>query len=184
MAEISLSGKSKDEVDSVKKSNDSETTKNPQISMQAINETTPESQIIQAKLESMKNLVSAREKLKFGYEKPKNFKLSTLYMHLLDKEAKNVHIAEGDCITMMRCVNQLGLHFAESADHHVVSLNLFKKKYFGIPPSTLSKILKDKDKIFLKKLEGVRKEYSLLNLRFFIENVAMSITKFLVCCIN
>lgn len=122
-----LKSKSKDEVDSILKSNDCKTPKNSYVCMQAQNEKTPDSQIMREKLEIKEKFVNARKKLKYGEQKPKNFKLLTLYMHLTGREAENLHSAEGDCISMLRCVNQLGSHFVEWADYNAVSLNLFKK---------------------------------------------------------
>lgn len=100
-------------------------------SMQAINEKTPENQIIR---DSIVNTVSprkvlsgVRKKLNFSDVKPKSFKLATVHMHLVGCDPENQHCAEDDCLSMLRCVCQLGPHFAEWADMNAVSLNLLKK---------------------------------------------------------
>ena len=102
-----------------------------QKSIQEINETTPENQIIRAsdakKTESPHTVLNkARKALKFNNSKPKNFKLSTIYFHMLGLEAENQHSAEGDCISMLRCVCQIGSHFSEWADCNAVSMNILK----------------------------------------------------------
>lgn len=100
------------------------TPKNSLKSMQAINEKTPEDQIIK---NSNKILNNARKQLNFGSSKPKNFKLSTVYLHLIGCEAENLHCAESDCISMLRCICQMGPHFAQWADYNAVSLSHFNK---------------------------------------------------------
>ncbi|XP_031787436.1 uncharacterized protein LOC100114369 isoform X1 [Nasonia vitripennis] len=106
------------------KSSGSTTPKSSPKSMQAVNEKTPENQIIK---NSRKTLNGVRKQLNFGNAKPKNFQLSTVYSHMIGCEAKNLHSAEGDCISMLTCVCQMGPHFAQWADYNAVSLNLFKK---------------------------------------------------------
>lgn len=105
----------------------------PKRSMQEINEKTPENQIIRTNLPNVTcspsaTLNSVRKQLQLGDGKPKNFKLSTVYLHMIGCEAEDLHCAEGDCITMLRCVCQIGSGFAEWADTNAVSLNFFKKK--------------------------------------------------------
>lgn len=132
----------KDVLDAITKSNHQASnsgTTTPKISptsMQAVNETTPESQIIRnsstnstsGSSSARKLLNAARKQLNFGDSKPKNFKLATVHMHMVGCEAENQHCAEADCISMLRCVCQIGPHFAEWADCNAVSVNLFKKK--------------------------------------------------------
>ena len=98
-------------------------------SMQAINEKTPKNQIIRNKNSSSRKILNAaRKKLNFNDSRPKNFKLSTVYVHMIGCEAENLHCAEADCISMLRCVCQMGPHFAEWADYNAVSINLFKNE--------------------------------------------------------
>lgn len=106
------------------KSSGSSTPKSSPKSMQAVNEKTPENQII---TNSHKTLNGVRKQLNFGHTKPKNFQLSTIYSHMIGCEAKNLHSAEGDCISMLTCVCRMGPYFAQWADYNAVSLNLFKK---------------------------------------------------------
>ncbi|XP_014207458.1 uncharacterized protein LOC106638677 [Copidosoma floridanum] len=102
-------------------------------SMQVVNETTPVNQIIKdsavkATINPRNILNSVRKQLNFGESKPINYKLCTIYEHIIGCEPQNQHCAEADCISVLSCVCQIGHHFAEWADCNAVSLNLFKRK--------------------------------------------------------
>ncbi|XP_058793237.1 uncharacterized protein LOC131665387 isoform X2 [Phymastichus coffea] len=117
-------------------SSDSITPKNsPNKSLQAINEKTPENQIIKttrtrisSNPRKISQAFSVKKQIEFDNSKPKNFKLSTVYFHMIGCEAENLHCAEADCITMLRCVCQIGPSFADWADMNAISLNHLKKK--------------------------------------------------------
>lgn len=89
--------------------------------MQKVNEKTPENQIIKLQ-DAYKSLhfrkrSSARKKLHFTKNKPDNFKLQTIYKHILGAEPVSVHTAEGDCLIMIHCAIQFGKYFVEWADY-------------------------------------------------------------------
>jgi hypothetical protein len=101
--------------------------------LQQINEKTPNNQIIKnsylhTRNITYKNLESVKRHLDFNNCMPKNFKLSTVYIHMIGQEARNLHCAEADCIAMLQCVCQMGTYFVEWADHNAISLNLIKKE--------------------------------------------------------
>ncbi|KAJ8665161.1 hypothetical protein QAD02_006823 [Eretmocerus hayati] len=101
-------------------------------SMQIVNERTPENQIVPnsrsvVRINPRASLNNARRSLNFNDTPPRNFKLGTIYMHMIGREAENAHTAEGDCISMLRCVCQIGPNFAEWADQNAISMNHFKR---------------------------------------------------------
>lgn len=100
-------------------------------SIQESNEKTPENQIIRnSSLNTVtprKALEGVRKRLNFSSARPKNFKLATVHMHFIGCEPENQHCAEDDCISMLRCVCQIGSPFAEWADQNAISLNNLKK---------------------------------------------------------
>lgn len=120
----------KDVLDSIS-NNNSDSQLSPKT-MQEINEKTPVSQMIGNSVINAscrrKNLNGVRKMLNFDESRPKNFKLSIVYAHMIGCEAENQHSAESDCISVLRCICQIGKSFAEWADYNALSLNLFRKK--------------------------------------------------------
>ncbi|CAK9828853.1 Three prime repair exonuclease 2 [Anthophora retusa] len=94
--------------------------------IQQINEKTPESQIIKLQHSDTnfqnKRGAIARRKLDFTNSKPTNFKLSSVCKHIFGTDPENVHNAEGDCLSMIRCATQLGDSFVQWADYKAVPL--------------------------------------------------------------
>ncbi|KZC12749.1 PREDICTED: uncharacterized protein LOC107190834 [Dufourea novaeangliae] len=93
--------------------------------IQEINEKTPENQIIKfqnsnAKFKNRKNITKRR--LNFTSNQPSNFKLSSVYKHIIGTDIDNAHSAEGDCLSMIRCAIELGNFFNEWADSYAVPL--------------------------------------------------------------
>ncbi|KAK2575428.1 hypothetical protein KPH14_008337 [Odynerus spinipes] len=66
--------------------------------------------------------VLSNRKENHTYQRPINFKLTTIYEHLLNVPAEKAHTAQGDCINMLRCANHIGEFFLEWCDHHAVPL--------------------------------------------------------------
>ncbi|CAK9797189.1 Three prime repair exonuclease 2 [Anthophora quadrimaculata] len=64
----------------------------------------------------------ARRKLDFTNSKPTNFKLSSVCKHIFGTDPENIHNAEGDCLSMIRCATQLGNSFVQWADYKAVPL--------------------------------------------------------------
>lgn len=99
--------------------------------IQLATEKTPENQIIRGPASSSTSpkiiLSGVRKRLNFSETKPQSFKLASVHKHFIGCEPGNQHSAEDDCLSVLRCVCQIGLHFAEWADQNAVSLNLFKK---------------------------------------------------------
>lgn len=58
--------------------------------------------------------------------KPNNFKLITIYEHLLKVPAKNNHIAQGDCINMLHCANHIAEYFLKWCDKNALPLYRIK----------------------------------------------------------
>ncbi|XP_043671864.1 three prime repair exonuclease 2 isoform X1 [Vespula pensylvanica] len=55
-------------------------------------------------------------------QKPNNFKLITIYEHLLKTPAKNNHVAQDDCINMLHCANHIAKYFIEWCDKNALPL--------------------------------------------------------------
>ncbi|KAL7288452.1 hypothetical protein TKK_0017534 [Trichogramma kaykai] len=112
-------------------SNSTPAKSNTSNNMQELNETTPSNQMIRSSMNSAltpcKKLNNARRVLNYGNTKPKNFKLCSLHKYMTGQEAENQHSAEGDCISMLRCMCQMGIYFAEWADSAAISMNYIKK---------------------------------------------------------
>ncbi|KOC67478.1 Three prime repair exonuclease 2 [Habropoda laboriosa] len=100
--------------------------------IQQINEKTPENQIIKLQ-HSDKNFqnkkgITVRRKLDYTNSKPTNFKLSSVCKHIFGTDPENLHNAEGDCLSMIRCAIQLGNSFVEWADCKAVPLINYNKQ--------------------------------------------------------
>ena len=116
-----------DELDSIQKNKNQETTNSSERSLESIlNYDPPKSQIIKNKQTSPvknSNPTNIKKSLKFD-NKPDNFKLATIHKFLLGCDGENFHNAEADCIAMF-FLCQLGHYFAEWADTNAISLNTF-----------------------------------------------------------
>lgn len=98
--------------------------------MQAINEKTPESQILRSlnpnnRIKDCK-AVNVKRNLNFCYSTPSNFKLSTVFKHICGAEPENAHTAESDCLSMIQCAVRIE-DFVQRADSIAVPLINFSK---------------------------------------------------------
>lgn len=95
--------------------------------IQKINEKTPEGQKYKKgkRNKSLQNIQknSTKKNLDFTKSRPDNFKLPTIYKYIFCESPKNIHSAEGDCLTMIRCAVKMGNYFVQWADRNACSLN-------------------------------------------------------------
>ena len=94
--------------------------------MQEVNERTPESQLVRS--ERITNEISHKNYTQQFLKKPDNWKLSIIFKHMMGFSADNQHNAEGDCLTLLRCANQIGEYFIEFADENAMPLTTFERK--------------------------------------------------------
>ncbi|XP_017885262.1 uncharacterized protein LOC108628085 isoform X2 [Ceratina calcarata] len=95
--------------------------------MQAINEKTPESQILKSHNNNVQNWKAntVRRQLNFICP-PSDFKLGTVLKYICGFEPENAHSAEGDCLSMIHCAIAMK-DFAQEADLKAVPLINFTK---------------------------------------------------------
>ncbi|XP_015521722.1 uncharacterized protein LOC107225659 [Neodiprion lecontei] len=93
-------------------------------SRQKLNETTPTHQksnpmnIKPRKPFKNKDGSLAKKRLPFTYGPPTNFKLETLYRHLIGVDPRNSHSAEDDSLSLLTCVLKIGVSFVSWADRN------------------------------------------------------------------
>lgn len=95
------------------------------------NEKTPESQILKVKdHKHTRENNKVRRSLNFGEEKQSKFSytLSNIYKYMFQTDPDSAHTAEGDCLTLLRCVSQISEFVVNWADENSVSLNSHLKK--------------------------------------------------------
>ncbi|XP_031826503.1 uncharacterized protein LOC116424349 isoform X2 [Nomia melanderi] len=97
--------------------------------IQEINEKTPENQIIKHSNTNLKQRKAyAPRRLNFADTQPSNFKLTSIYKHIVGMDPVNAHNAEGDCISMIHCAVKLGNFFVDWADCNAVPMVNHKKQ--------------------------------------------------------
>lgn len=68
-----------------------------------------------------------RKKLNFGYERPLNLQLGSIYEYMFGTTPQQ-HSAEADCLTMIRCVTNIAGFFIEWSNNNAIPLVYLKKK--------------------------------------------------------
>lgn len=75
-----------------------------------------------SKVSKSKKALNAKKRLPFTKGGPKNFKLGTVYEHLVGRELLNAHSAETDCLAMLTCAMKMSDSFVSWADNNASPL--------------------------------------------------------------